>query len=184
MITRLATQKGLDIVEDAWHAMMQRPVQFVLLGTGEKEHMERFERLRHSYPGRVSINLSFDDDLSRRIYAGSDLFLMPSRYEPCGLGQLIALRYGVIPLARRTGGLADTITDPADDLRNANGFLFSDPSAGALLHTLDRALDQYASREDWTELVRSGMHQDFSWTRSAKQYLDLYRLAIEKKHER
>ena len=184
MITRLATQKGLDIVEDAWHALMQRPVQFVLLGTGEKEHMERFGRLRDSYPGRVSINLSFDDDLSRRIYAGSDLFLMPSRYEPCGLGQLIALRYGVIPLARRTGGLADTITDPADDLRRANGYLFSDPTAGALLHTLDRALALYASQEDWTTMVRSGMRQDFSWTRSAEQYLDLYRRAIEKKHER
>ncbi len=184
MITRLATQKGLDIVEDAWHDMMQRPIQFVLLGTGDKEHMELFDRLRHSYPGRVSINLSFDDALSRRIYAGSDLFLMPSRYEPCGLGQLIALRYGVIPLARRTGGLADTITDPADDLRNANGYLFSDPSAGALLHTLDRALAQYASQEDWTELVRSGMRQDFSWTRSAEQYLDLYRRTLEKKHER
>ncbi|WP_432821793.1 glycogen synthase GlgA [Trichloromonas sp.] len=179
MITRLATQKGLDIVEDAWHSMMQRPVQFVLLGTGEKEHMERFDRLRHSYPGRVSINLSFDDDLSRRIYAGSDIFLMPSRYEPCGLGQLIALRYGVIPLARRTGGLADTITDPADNRRQANGYLFSDPSAGALLHTLDRALTLYASQEDWTSMVRRGMRQDFSWTRSAEQYLDLYRLALE-----
>jgi starch synthase len=184
MVTRLATQKGLDLVEEAWSGIMQRPVQFVLLGTGEKDHMERFDRLRHSHPGRVSINLTFNDDLSRRIYAGSDLFLIPSRYEPCGLGQLIALRYGVVPLGRRTGGLADTITDPADDMRQANGYLFSDPSAGALLYTLDRALSLYASQEDWTTMVRRGMRQDFSWTRSAEQYLALYRRVLEKKHAR
>ena len=184
MITRLATQKGLDIVEAAWEEMLRRPLQFVLLGTGEKEHMERFERLRHRHPGRVSINLSFDDDLSRRIYAGSDLFLMPSRYEPCGLGQLIALRYGVIPIARRTGGLADTIVDPQEDWTRANGYLFDAPTAEALLHALDRALGLYASPEDWNSMVRAGMRQDFSWERSAERYLELYRRALTKRREK
>ncbi|MEJ2199852.1 MAG: glycogen synthase GlgA [Desulfuromonadaceae bacterium] len=184
MITRLATQKGLDLIEDAWHAMLQRPVQFILLGTGEKEYMERFQERSNSYPGRVSINLSFDDQLSRRIYAGSDIFLMPSRYEPCGLGQLIALRYGVIPLARRTGGLADTITDPNDNRQQANGYLFTEPSPAALLYALDRVLELYARGEDWNNMVRSGMRRDFSWARSAEQYLNLYRHALEKKYER
>ncbi len=179
MVTRLDTQKGLEIVEQAWDGLMQRHLQFVLLGTGEHKHMERFARLRDRYPGRVSINLTFDDALSRRIYAGADLFLMPSLYEPCGLGQLIALRYGAIPLVRQTGGLADTVTDPEQDAANANGFVFREPSAGALLGTLDRALSRYADRPAWQELVRRGMTRDFSWTRSAERYLALYAAAVE-----
>ncbi len=183
MITRLATQKGLDMVQAAWDEMMHRDIQFVLLGTGEKHYMDWFAALQERYPGKVSINLSFDDDLSRRIYAGSDMFLMPSHYEPCGLGQLIALRYGVIPIARRTGGLADTISDPWDDPLQPNGFLFSDTSAEALLHTLDRALGQFGDLAQWSKMVHHGMTQDFTWTRSAEKYLELYRKAMEKRYE-
>jgi starch synthase len=179
LVTRLDTQKGLDLVEEAWEDLMQRNIQFVLAGTGQKEHMERFDRLKNSHPGKSSINLIFDEALARRIYAGSDLFLMPSHYEPCGLGQLIALRYGTIPLVRKTGGLADTVTDPGEDPRQANGFTFSEPSAEALLGALDRALSLYGDRRAWLSLVRRGMVQNFSWTHSAQQYLKIYRKAME-----
>ncbi|MDW7645032.1 MAG: glycogen synthase GlgA [Desulfuromonadales bacterium] len=182
MVTRLDTQKGLDIVEDAWQHLLQRDLQFVLLGSGEKVHTDRFERLRNDAPGRISIHLGFDDSLARRIYAGSDLFLMPSLYEPCGLGQLIALRYGSLPLVRRTGGLADTVYDPADDPQRANGFVFEEPTSAALVAALDRALALYGDRRSWLRLVKRGMEQDFSWTRSAQDYLQLYRSTQEHRH--
>ncbi|MCP3176591.1 glycogen synthase GlgA [Desulfuromonas sp. KJ2020] len=182
MVTRLDTQKGLDIVEGAWQDMLQRDLQFVLLGSGEKVHTDRFARLQKDAPGRSYIHLGFDDGLARRIYAGSDLFLMPSLYEPCGLGQLIALRYGSLPLVRRTGGLADTVHDPADDPQRANGFVFDEPTPAALLAALDRALALYGDRRSWLRLVKRGMAQDFSWTRSAQDYLQLYHRAQETRH--
>lgn len=182
MVTRLDAQKGLDLVEAAWAQLMQRDIQVVLLGTGEKQHMERFAGLQKAHPGKVSINLSFDDALSRRIYAGSDIFLMPSRYEPCGLGQLIALRYGTIPVVRKTGGLADTITDPADEGQKANGFTFLEPTAAALLGALDRALHLFQDRRAWLRLMKRGMNQDFSWTRSARKYLDIYHQILEERN--
>lgn len=181
MVTRLDTQKGLDLVEEAWEGLQQRKIQFVLLGTGERQHMERFARLRGRHPDRVSINLSFDEAFSRRIYAGSDLFLMPSRYEPCGLGQLIALRYGALPVVRRTGGLADTVTDPEADPKRGNGFVFDEPSSEALLGAVDRALDLYPDRRAWLRLVRQAMTRDFSWDRSAERYLEIYRMITEKR---
>lgn len=179
MVTRLDTQKGLDLVEDAWEALMQRDLQFVLLGTGEPKHMEFFTRLQERYPERVAIRLTFDDPLAHRIYAGSDIFLMPSHYEPCGLGQLIALRFGTIPVVRRTGGLADTVVDPQDDVQNANGFLFDEASGAALVAALDRALALYPDTRAWRKLMRRGMTQDFSWTASAQKYLELYQKALE-----
>jgi starch synthase len=182
MVTRLDAQKGLDLVEEAWPQLMQRELQVVLLGTGEKQHMERFAGLQNKYPGKVSINLNFDDALSRRIYAGSDIFLMPSRYEPCGLGQLIALRYGSVPVVRKTGGLADTITDPGDDGPKANGFTFLEPTAAAMLGALDRALHLFSDRRAWLRLMKKGMNQDFSWTRSARKYLDIYHQILEERN--
>jgi starch synthase len=141
--------------------------------------MRFFAGVLGHHPEQVSINLEFDDALSRRIYAGSDLFLMPSRYEPCGLGQLIALRYGSIPVVRRTGGLADTVIDPAEDAAAANGFTFGEPSPLSLLIGLDRALALYRQPQAWLAMVQRGMQQDFSWDRSAQHYLDLYRQAKE-----
>jgi starch synthase len=182
MVTRLDTQKGLDVVEDAWEELMQRDLQFVLLGSGERVHMERFAKLRGRYPGKVSITLNFDEDLSRRIYAGSDIFLMPSHYEPCGLGQLIALRYGSLPVVRRTGGLADTVFDPEENPKRGNGFVFDDPSAGDLLTALDRALRLYADRPAWLKLMRQAMTSDNSWTHSAERYITCYRKVREAKN--
>ena len=181
MVTRLDVQKGLDIVEAAWEKMMRRDLQFVLLGSGDRQLMNRWRRIQRAHPRRAAIRLSFDDGLARRIYGGSDIFLMPSRYEPCGLGQLIALRYGCLPLVRRTGGLADTVTDPEHDPPRANGFTFEQPAAPALLEGLDRALDLHADRPRWNAMVRRAMAGDFSWTGSARRYIALYRKALEKR---
>jgi starch synthase len=183
MVTRVDPQKGIDLLETAWERLLQRPVQFVLLGTGESGLQERLVARARRTPRQVSINLFFDEALARQIYAAADLFLMPSRYEPCGLGQLIALRFGAVPLVRHTGGLIDTIVDPSEHKRRANGFSFAAATAEALLATLDRALAARANPADWTALVRRGTGQDFSWERSARRYLELYRLAREDRHD-
>lgn len=183
MVTRIDPQKGIDLVEAAWDGLLQRPLQFVLLGTGEAGLTQRMLARARRDPQRVSVSPSFDETLARQIYAAADLFLMPSRYEPCGLGQLIALRFGAVPLVRHTGGLIDTIVDPSEDARRANGFSFAAASAAALLATLDRALAARARPQVWKALVQRGMQQDFSWERSARRYLELYRLASEDRHD-
>jgi starch synthase len=144
--------------------------------------MDRFAALGVQSPEQAAVRLGFDDGLARLIYAGSDMFLMPSRYEPCGLGQLIALRYGSVPVVRKTGGLADTVFDPTDEADRANGFTFSEISASAMLEALDRALVLYRDSEGWLRLLRNGMQGDFSWRRSALRYLELYRKAVELHH--
>lgn len=179
MVTRLDSQKGLDLMEAVWPQLMARPLQLVLLGSGEQGYSARMAELGRRFPQQASINLFFDEGLARRIYAGSDLFLMPSRYEPCGLSQLIALRYGSVPLVRHTGGLADTITDIDADPRHGNGFSFGPATPEALLAALDRALARFAQRRTWLQLVRRGMTQDFSWNRAAEHYLDIYHTLTE-----
>ncbi len=174
LVTRIDPQKGLDLVAEAWPELLARRLQLVLLGSGQRDLMERFAALGAASPGRASVNLTFDDGLARRIYAGSDLFLMPSRYEPCGIGQLIALRYGSVPLVRRTGGLADTVIDLAAGSDKANGFLFDRLTPVDLLGAVDRALALYPRRPTWLRLMRNGMRTDLSWDRSARHYLELY----------
>ncbi|MEZ4600639.1 MAG: glycogen synthase GlgA [Syntrophotaleaceae bacterium] len=181
MIGRLATQKGLDILEAAWPKLVSRPLQFVLLGSGEERHVEFFRTVKDLHPAKISIHIGFDDALARRIYAGSDLFLMPSHYEPCGLGQLIALRYGSLPLVRSTGGLADTVHDVDRERDRGNGFVFRKASAGALMRALDRALDLYGDQRLWKQVVRRGMSLDLSWDESARRYLEIYRQAADRK---
>jgi len=186
MITRLAEQKGLDLVAGAIEEMMKRDLQFVLLGTGDKRYHDLFEEIGNRFPEKAGINLTFDNELAHQIEAGADMFLMPSRYEPCGLNQLYSLRYGTVPIVRRTGGLADTITDYSPEALatgEANGFAFDDYSSEALLATVDRALEVYADKESWRRLVDIGMGQDWSWNRSAKKYVELYEKAIEKRKQ-
>ena len=152
----------------------------MILGTGHPAYERRLLELAAAAKGRAAVITAFDDALSRRIYAASDLFLMPSRYEPCGLGQLIALRYGSVPLVHATGGLADTIHDPREDPAHANGFLFHEFSVSALLACVDRLLALKGNDPaGWQALTGYGMGQDFSWRRSADDYLDLYRLIME-----
>ncbi len=179
MVTRLDSQKGVELVLESWDRILSRRLQLVILGTGNPDFEHRLTAAAAYYPGQVRVLLRFDDDLSRRIYAGSDLFLMPSRYEPCGLGQLIALRYGSVPLVHATGGLIDTIVDPQTAAGHANGFVFREYRHSSLLEGLDRALTAYAVPREWQKLMRQGMTQDLSWTRAAAQYVDLYRLCTK-----
>jgi starch synthase len=179
MVTRLDPQKGLDLLLESWDSLLARGLQLVVLGTGLPAYERRLAELATRAAGQAAVITRFDDGLARRIYAAGDLFLMPSRYEPCGLGQLIALRYGCVPLVHTTGGLADTIHDPQDDPALANGFVFREFSVPAFLAALDRLLAFRSGPPDhWRTLVRHGMQQDFSWERSAGDYLDLYRTII------
>ncbi|MEJ2518859.1 MAG: glycogen synthase GlgA [Desulfuromonadales bacterium] len=175
MITRLDAQKGIELVLESWDRILQHDLQLVILGTGSPDFEKRLAAAARFYPGRARVLLRFDDALSRRIYAGSDLFLMPSRYEPCGLGQLIALRYGSVPVVHATGGLKDTIVDPRQAPQAANGFVFDEYRHHSLLACLERALSHYAREEAWAQLIRPGMQEDTSWQNAAQDYVTLYR---------
>lgn len=177
MVTRLDSQKGIELVLESWDRLMRPDLQLVILGSGNPDFENRLAEAASYYPGKAAVVLQFDDALSRRIYAGSDIFLMPSRYEPCGLGQLIALRYGSVPLVHATGGLADTINDPLDPAHRANGFIFHEYRHQSLLDCLERALATYAQQPDaWRAIMRQGMQQDMSWRQAAGEYVKLYRM--------
>ncbi len=178
-IGRLDPQKGLELVLEAVPALVaEERAQLVVLGSGREEFLDAFRPLVARYPKAISVNRGFQEALGRRIYAGADLFLMPSRYEPCGLGQMIALRYGTLPVVRATGGLADTIRDLDEDPDRGNGFSFEAFDASALLATLRRALRHYENEKLWTRWVRRAMREDSSWKSSAGRYLDVYEQAI------
>ena len=176
MVTRIDSQKGIELVLESWGRLMRHDLQLVLLGSGNPDFERRLAEAASYYPGKVSVLLQFDDALARRIYAGSDIFMMPSRYEPCGLGQLIALRYGSVPLVHATGGLADTITDPLDSAQRANGFVFQEYRHDSFLACLARALETYAKTDAWRAIMLQGMQQDFSWRQAAGEYVNLYRM--------
>jgi len=153
-------------------------VQFVLLGTGEQRYHDMFSDLSQRYPDRVRAFLTFNAPLAQRIYAGSDLFLMPSRFEPCGLGQMIAMRYGSVPVVRETGGLADTVKDFDPRTGTGNGFTFREYEPLALYTALVRAVETYRHAEVWRRIQLAGMTADFSWAASARKYVDLYYRAL------
>jgi starch synthase len=181
VVSRLVDQKGLDILFEAAPEMLERPVQFVLLGTGDRHYEEAFAGLAEAHRDRAAAVIGFNGALAQKIYAGSDIFLMPSRFEPCGLGQLIAMRYGSVPVARRTGGLVDTVMDYDVATGTGTGFLFEDYSAEALLGAIDRALSLYRDPGAWRRLVRQAMERDFSWNTSAALYTELYIEALARK---
>ena len=167
IVSRLAEQKGFDILAEGIDAICKMDIQMVILGTGDLKYHQVLQEMVAKYPKVISLNLKFDDPLAHKIYAGSDIFLMPSRYEPCGLGQLISLRYGTIPLVFKTGGLADTVN--AD-----NGFVFSNYSKIALVKTIRRALAAFQDKKQWDVLVQNALKCNFSWDASARKYLELY----------
>lgn len=179
IVSRLADQKGFDLITAIASRMLSMPLQLVLLGAGSPEYQRYFTALAKRKPDRVAVRIGFDVDLAQRIYAGSDMFLMPSRFEPCGLGQLISLRYGTIPIVRATGGLADTILDYTAAPDQGNGFVFTDYDSAALLDTLSRALKVYGDAAAWSALVKRAMDSDFSWHRSARRYTRLYGDAVQ-----
>lgn len=179
MVGRLAGQKGLDILPQAVEPLLAAgKVQLVLLGSGEPQFRPPLEALAARYPGRVAVVFAFDLELAQWIYAGADMFVMPSRYEPCGLGQLIAMRYGTIPVVRRTGGLADTVPDAGPALDQGHGFSFDDYIPGALQGALERAVAAYAQPKAWRNLQLRAMAADYSWEASAVQYEAMYRTAL------
>lgn len=177
LISRLADQKGLDILAPAMESLAHMDIQFVLLGTGEEKYNSMFRDLGKRYPKKFGINIMFDAKMAKRIYGGVDVFLMPSFFEPCGLGQMIAMRYGTIPLVRSTGGLADTVCDFNSKTGKGNGFVFSEYTTKALLDTIGRAVDLYHDKKNWKILQANAMTADFSWKISAKKYIDLYKTA-------
>lgn len=172
MVTRLVGHKGVDIIVQAMQGLIDKGYQVVVLGTGESQYEEFFRDLAARYPGRVGVEIAFIPALSRKIYAGSDMFLMPSKSEPCGLSQMIALRYGTVPIVRETGGLKDSVKDSQDGV--GNGFTFANYSADELYGACMRAYEGYQDTKGWRVLVKRAMQSDCSWKNSAKEYIRMY----------
>ena len=172
VVSRLEPQKGIDLVIEGLRKLVDKPWQAIILGTGDPKLEEAARKLEKDFPERVHIETRYDAKLARLIYAGSDIFLMPSRYEPCGLSQMIAMRYGCIPVVRAVGGLHDTVTD------GETGFVFINPKMKDFTSAIKRALEKYRDKEVWRTLQKNGMSQDFSWTKSALKYFELYRRLI------
>jgi starch synthase len=184
VVTRLFAQKGIDLVAEAFVSILARhDVQLAVLGTGDEAVHRQLLELQARYPDQVKIWLEFNPALGQRVYAGCDSFLMPSRYEPCGLGQLISLRYGAVPLVRRTGGLADTVQDADAALTSGNGFVFDAPDVPQLTAAVERALAAFQNRAAWRATQERGMRQDWSWGRAAGRYLELYGAAAAARTE-
>lgn len=179
MITRLDYQKGVDIAIEALQSMLDQAWYFVLLGAGTEEIEEQVRSFADRFPERVRTLLRFDAALARRLYGGADMILMPSRYEPCGLAQMIAMRYGCVPLVRKTGGLKDTVFPYAPD--GGTGFLFEEPEPEAMVAALTEALNLYRKSDSWKPLQLRGMRQDHSWNTSAVRYLDVYEQALQER---
>ena len=179
MISRLVSQKGLDLMLGAWDEMMALPLNLVVLGTGDPEIEAALQEKANQYPDRFVLNRRFDEGLAHRLYAGSDFFLMPSRFEPCGLSQMIALRYGSVPVVRRTGGLKDTIQDVHPKTGVGNGISFDEATPSSFLHAVKRAVQLYATPDAYRRVQAIGAACDYSWQASARDYLALYQSMSE-----
>jgi starch synthase len=174
IISRLTSQKGMDLIEKVFTALIERNVQVVILGTGESRYEDLFSRAAAQFSGKVGVSIGFDEPLAHQIEAGADIFLMPSLFEPCGLNQMFSLKYGTIPIVRAVGGLKDTIEDYNSERSAGTGFVFEAYEPQALLKTIDRALEVFSDKQSWIALQRRAMSMDFSWDRSARAYSRLY----------
>jgi len=174
MVSRLAGQKGFDILCESLEGIFRMGAVLVILGTGEEVFHKALSAAREKFPGSLGLRIAYDESLSHKIYAGSDVFLIPSRYEPCGLTQMYSLRYGTIPVVRATGGLDDTIKEYDPERGTGNGFKFQEYSSAALLGSLEKALEIYRKKDGWRDLMQKAMACDFSWEMSAREYLRLY----------
>ncbi|MDD4600187.1 MAG: glycogen synthase GlgA [Negativicutes bacterium] len=181
IVSRLVPSKGLDLIAHILDELLgHESVQLVVLGTGDDKYQQLFEQAAWQYPGKVSSNVCFDENFAHQIYAGADLFLMPSLYEPCGIGQLIALRYGTLPVVRETGGLKDTVLSYNKYTDKGNGFTFAHYNAHDMLYTIKRALGLYYDIPVWNRIVTNAMSSDYSWQESAKQYVGLYHKLVSR----
>lgn len=178
IVSRLVWQKGIDVFSEAMERIAKHDVQIVILGTGQKKLEQALERVAKKYPDKISANITFDVALAKRIYASSDFFYMPSRYEPCGLGQMIAMRYGTLLIARETGGLADTIPDMKNTSKGT-GFLFKKFQASDLVKATERALKFYKNETSIEKAQKRAMRMNFTWDKSAKEYVKIYKTAIQ-----
>jgi starch synthase len=184
MVSRLSSQKGIDLVSAIVPWIVENGVQLVVLGTGDSRYHEEFLRFSQQYPSNIRAFITYDDQLAHKIFAGSDMLMVPSRYEPCGLTQLYALKYGTIPIVRNTGGLVDTVKNYDADTDQGTGFKFIDAEPDQLLDATRRAVDLYSGKkESWNLLMKRAMEEDFSWTRSAEKYMELYAKAVSDRKE-
>lgn len=174
MVSRLTHQKGCDLIINSLDRLLQKNIQVVILGTGDKAYEDTLNKFNYMYHDKVSVNIKFNNELAHKIYAGSDLFLMPSLFEPCGLGQLIALRYGTIPIVRETGGLKDTIVPYNQYNGLGNGFGFKNYNCNELIHVSEYALNIYNDKHIWNSIIEQAMKSDNSWGKSAREYKELY----------
>jgi starch synthase len=178
IVSRLVRQKGIDLIACVIEELLSMDIQIVVLGSGEECFENMFRYYAYRYPHKVSANIYFDSSLAKKIYASSDMFLMPSLFEPCGIGQLIALRYGSLPIVRETGGLKDTVISYNEVTEEGNGFSFSNYNAHDMLYTIRRAVGLYKDKELWNKLVTRAMSEDNSWYNSAQKYVNLYKTVI------
>ncbi|MBC8530364.1 glycogen synthase GlgA [Gehongia tenuis] len=174
MVGRLTGQKGLDLVEYVLDEIMATGAELVILGQGEEGYRQMFEWAKERYPRRIATCYEMNEDLARKIYAGADMFLMPSKFEPCGLAQMLAMRYGAVPIVRETGGLKDSVPPFIESTKTGDGFTFNSYNAHDMLGAIQRAIDVFRRPEVWTEVVKNAMAADYGWERSAKTYISLY----------
>lgn len=179
LITRLDSQKGIDLVVRVLEEILFEEIQIVVLGTGEHQFEHRLKDAEYRHQDKLSVHLTFDEGLSRKIYAASDLFLMPSLYEPCGISQLIALRYGTIPIVRETGGLRDVVQPYNEYTGEGNGFSFTNYNAHDMLHTVRRAVHFYHDKKSWNRILNNIKRRDYSWNQSARKYIHLYQQLLQ-----
>ena len=185
IVSRLVGQKGMDLVEGIIVDMLKNmsvehyDAQLVVLGTGEARYENFFKYIAWQYPGKISASILFDDTLARQIYAGADMFLMPSLYEPCGIGQMIAMRYGCVPIVREIGGLRDTVEPYNQETGTGNGFSFANYNAHEMFATINYAIAVFKDKGKWNQVVKNAMTSDYSWKSSAKQYQEVYKKMIE-----
>jgi starch synthase len=186
IISRLVDQKGFDLIADAIDELMSLDAQWVILGSGDEKYEQLFTAMSAAYPTKCWSYIGFNNELAHLIEAAADIFVMPSHYEPCGLNQMYSLRYGTVPVVRKTGGLADTVLDWHEHRsygqESGNGFSFSQSSGTALVHAVRRAIETFHKPDEWRIIQRNGMTKDFSWKHSARRYIELYKKAIVKRH--
>ncbi len=187
MVSRMVDQKGFDIFQKIAEDLMKLDANWIILGSGESEYENMFRLLEEKYPSKVSVHIGYNDELSHLIEAAADIFLMPSHFEPCGLNQIYSLKYGTVPVVRKTGGLADTVFDWDDSkmtTKTGTGFLFKDYTGKALIESVNRALKTFRDKKSWDRIRKNGMVMDYSWNISAKEYLNLYEIALDRRGKR
>lgn len=185
IVSRLASQKGIDMIISSMEYLLKLDIQWVILGSGEQQYEEELSEIAKNNPDKFSVHLGYSNELSHLIEAGSDMFLMPSQFEPCGLTQMYSLNYGTVPIVRNTGGLADTVFDWDEQISkgetNGNGFSFNDYSGYALTDAIERAVYSFHNKKLWKQIQTNGMQTSFAWEVSAKKYISVYEKALEKK---